>query len=186
MTIKIYHAKRARSARVIWLLEELGVPYELETLEFKPEALQSPEYLQVHPLGQLPAVRDGELTLIESGGILEYLLDKHGEGGVPRVLGLPQRRDDEGAVEIRPLGSVFVVGVDPAIEIQELQLGGREVGLVDGLRDDERFHGVAIGAWGVRRQTLRRRGAGVGSACLVGPGFVASRRQFPVSPDAFP
>jgi glutathione S-transferase len=91
MTIKIYHARRARSARVIWLLEELGVPYELETLEFKPEALNSPEYLQVHPLGQLPAIRDGEITFFESGAIVQYLLEKHGAGRLEPALGTPER-----------------------------------------------------------------------------------------------
>ena len=78
--IKIYHSKRARSARIIWLLEELGVPYELEVLEFKLEVLQSPAYLEVQPLGQIPAIRDGELTMFESGAILEYLLEKYGQG----------------------------------------------------------------------------------------------------------
>jgi glutathione S-transferase len=91
MTIKIYHARRARSARVIWLLEDLGVPYELETLEFKPEVLNSPEYLQVHPLGQLPAIRDGEITLYESGAIVQYLLEKYGAGRLEPAIGTPER-----------------------------------------------------------------------------------------------
>ncbi|HEY2732518.1 MAG TPA: glutathione S-transferase family protein [Polyangiales bacterium] len=80
MTIKIYHSRRARSARVIWLLEELGVPYELETLEFKPEVLHAPAFLQVHPLGQLPALRDDDVTMFESGAIVQYLLEKYGAG----------------------------------------------------------------------------------------------------------
>jgi glutathione S-transferase len=91
MTIKIYHSRRARSARVIWLLEELGVPYELETLEFKPEVLKSPAYLQVHPLGQLPAIRDGEIGMFESGAILQYLLEKYGAGRLEPALGTPER-----------------------------------------------------------------------------------------------
>ena len=78
--IKVYHSRRARSARVIWLLEELSVPYEVELLEFKREALQSPEYLKVQPLGQIPAIRDGEVTMFESGAIVQYLLEQHGEG----------------------------------------------------------------------------------------------------------
>jgi glutathione S-transferase len=91
MTIKIYHARRARSARVIWLLEELGVPYELETLEFKPEVLKSPAYLQVHPLGQVPAIRDGEISMFESGAIVQYLLEKYGAGRLEPAIGTPER-----------------------------------------------------------------------------------------------
>jgi glutathione S-transferase len=79
--LKIYHAKRARSARVIWLLEELGdVPYSLEVLEFKPEVLRAPDHLARHPLGLVPVMDDGPERIIESGAILQYLLEKHGRG----------------------------------------------------------------------------------------------------------
>jgi len=78
--IRIYHSRRARSVRVIWLLEELGVPYELETLEFKPDVLKGEAYLSVHPLGQIPAIADGDVYMIESGAILEYLLEQYGQG----------------------------------------------------------------------------------------------------------
>jgi glutathione S-transferase len=91
--VKIYHSRRARSARVIWLLEELGVPYELELLEFKPEALQSPEYLKVQPLGQVPAIRDGAVSMFESGAIVQYLLEKHGETRLAPAPGTPQRAE---------------------------------------------------------------------------------------------
>jgi glutathione S-transferase len=91
MTIKIYHSRRARSARVIWLLEELGVPYELEAIEFKPSALQAPEYLQLHPLGQIPVVQDGDITLYESGAIVQYLLEKHGEERLAPPVATPLR-----------------------------------------------------------------------------------------------
>ncbi len=78
--IKVHHARRARSVRVLWLLEELGQPYEVRQVEFKAEALQSPEYLAVHPLGQLPAIEDGDVTMFESGAIVEYLLEQYGQG----------------------------------------------------------------------------------------------------------
>ena len=78
--IKIYHAKRARSARVIWLLEELGVPYELSVLEFKAEVLKSPEHLARHPLGQLPVVEVDGVRFIESGAHVQFLLEQHGQG----------------------------------------------------------------------------------------------------------
>lgn len=78
--ITIHHARRARSARVIWLLEELGVAYQLRVLEFSQAALQSPEHLRFHPLGLVPVIEDGDVTMIESGAILEYLLGRYGEG----------------------------------------------------------------------------------------------------------
>jgi glutathione S-transferase len=78
--IKVYHSRRARSARVIWLLEELSVPYEIAPIAFDPAALKSPEYLKLHPLGLVPVVQDGALTIFESGAILEYLLETYGEG----------------------------------------------------------------------------------------------------------
>jgi glutathione S-transferase len=65
---------------VIWLLEELGVPYELHRLDFTPDALQAPEHLQLHPLGQVPVVEVEGQTMIESGAILEYLLERYGQG----------------------------------------------------------------------------------------------------------
>jgi glutathione S-transferase len=89
--IKVYHSRRARSTRVIWLLEELAVPYEVELLEFKPEALQTPEYLKLHPLGQLPAIRDAAVSMFESGAILQYLLEKHGETRLAPAPGTPPR-----------------------------------------------------------------------------------------------
>jgi glutathione S-transferase len=89
--IKIHHAKRARSARVIWLCEELSIPYALATFEFKREILKSPEYLALHPLGQVPVIQDGDITMFESGAILEYLLEKHGEGRLTPAIGSPDR-----------------------------------------------------------------------------------------------
>jgi glutathione S-transferase len=78
--ITIYHSRRARSARLIWLLEELAVPYELALLDFKPEVLHGAEHLARHPLGQVPVLREGDLTMFESGAIVQYLLEQHGQG----------------------------------------------------------------------------------------------------------
>src|SRR4051812_37900841 len=77
--IKIYHAERARGARVIWLLEELGVPYEVEPLEFKDEVLKSPEHMARHPLGQLPVVETDGVRFFESGAQVQYFLEKYGQ-----------------------------------------------------------------------------------------------------------
>lgn len=89
--IKIYHAKRARSARVIWLLEELGVPYELSVMEFKPETLKSPEHLARHPLGQLPVVEVDGVRFFESGAHVQYLLERHGQGRLEPAVGTAER-----------------------------------------------------------------------------------------------
>ena len=91
--IKIYHSRRARSARVIWLLEELSVPYTLAPVEFTPASLKSPEYLKLHPLGLVPVVQDGDVTIFESGAILEYLLEKCGGGRLAPVPGSPERAE---------------------------------------------------------------------------------------------
>jgi glutathione S-transferase len=89
--ITIYHSRRARSARVIWLLEELGVPYELEKIDLSGKTRMSGEYLKLHPLGQIPAIKDGDATLFESGAIVEYLQEKYGEGHLAPPPGSRQR-----------------------------------------------------------------------------------------------
>jgi len=89
--IRIHHARRARSARVIWLLEELGVSYELDTIEFKRENLRSPEYIKLHPLGLVPVMEDGPVRIFESGAILEWLLEKYGEGRLAPKPATPER-----------------------------------------------------------------------------------------------
>jgi glutathione S-transferase len=73
--IKVYAARGTRSLRVIWALEELGAPYEVVALTFPPRA-HHPEYLAISPAGALPAIQDGETTLIESLAIGEYLCRK--------------------------------------------------------------------------------------------------------------
>jgi glutathione S-transferase len=91
--IKIYHSKRARSARVIWVLEELGIPYQVESMAFTPEVMRSPEYLRLHPLGQIPVMQDGAITMFESGAIVEYLLEKYAHGRLAPALGTAERAE---------------------------------------------------------------------------------------------
>ncbi len=78
--IVVHHAPKARSVRVLWLLEELGVPHEVRTVGLAREALQSPEHLRVHPLGKVPAMEDGDVVMFESGAIVEFLLERYGAG----------------------------------------------------------------------------------------------------------
>jgi len=77
--VKLYHVSKSRSTRVLWLLEELGLDYELETLPFDPGALKSPDYLAINPFGKVPVLVDGPVTMSESVAIIQYLLDRYGE-----------------------------------------------------------------------------------------------------------
>ena len=88
----VHHLENSRSQRVLWLLEELGVPYEVRRYQRDPRTmLAPPELRQVHPLGKSPVISDGELTLAESGAILEYLADRYGGGRLAPLAGTPER-----------------------------------------------------------------------------------------------
>ena len=78
--MKIYHAPNTRSVRIVWLFEELGLPYELEKLKLGDPGMRSPEYLRVHPMGRVPALQDNDTTIVESGAIVQYVLARHGNG----------------------------------------------------------------------------------------------------------
>ncbi|MDB5494292.1 MAG: gst [Phenylobacterium sp.] len=75
--IELYHCPDARSFRALWALEELGLPYELHLLAFPPRA-RAPEYLQINPLGTIPALIDGPTFMTESVAIVQYLATRHG------------------------------------------------------------------------------------------------------------
>jgi glutathione S-transferase len=78
--IIVHHLNNSRSQRILWMLEELGVPYEVKRYEREP-SMQAPASLRaVHPLGKSPVITDGDRTLAESGAILEYLVDTYGNG----------------------------------------------------------------------------------------------------------
>jgi glutathione S-transferase len=89
--ITIYHAPASRSARVRWLLEELGVEYRLETLSLRDGSMQTPAYLAKNPLGKVPTVEDAGVVIYESGAIVEYLLERHGRGRLAPPPGSPER-----------------------------------------------------------------------------------------------
>ncbi len=75
--MKLYHCKGARSLRPLWTLEEMGLDYELEVMPFPPRARRE-GYLDINPLGTVPAFVDGDTTLTESTGICHYLVDRYG------------------------------------------------------------------------------------------------------------
>ncbi|MGO9934015.1 MAG: glutathione S-transferase family protein [Steroidobacteraceae bacterium] len=88
----VHHLNNSRSQRVLWLLEELGFPYEVKRYERDPKTmLAPPELLAVHPLGKSPVIVDGAVTVAESGAIVEYLVDKYGGGRLVPPVGSPQR-----------------------------------------------------------------------------------------------
>jgi glutathione S-transferase len=90
--ITVHHLNNSRSQRVLWLLEELDLPYDIKRYQRDPKTMLAPVSLrQVHPLGKSPVITDGELTLAESGAIVEYLVDRYGNGRLIPALGRPER-----------------------------------------------------------------------------------------------
>ena len=78
--ITVHHLENSRSQRVLWLLEELGLAYEVKRYARDPKTmLAPPELAAVHPLGKSPVITDGKVTVAESGAIVEYLLDTYGQ-----------------------------------------------------------------------------------------------------------
>jgi glutathione S-transferase len=77
MTIIVHHLENSRSQRILWMLEELGLPYEVKRYERnKQTMLAPPELKQVHPLGKSPVITDGDTVVAETGAIIEYLVEK--------------------------------------------------------------------------------------------------------------
>ncbi len=90
--IIVHHLNNSRSQRVLWLLEELGLPYEIKFYaRDKKTMLAPPELLAVHALGKSPVITDGDLTIAESGAIIEYLVERYGNGALIPAAGTPQR-----------------------------------------------------------------------------------------------
>ena len=91
MAITLFHVAGSRSLRVRWLLEELDLPYELETYALGSKDMKTPAFREKSPLGKVPALHDGDLKLHESGAIVSYLLETYGEGRFEPERGSPER-----------------------------------------------------------------------------------------------
>jgi glutathione S-transferase len=90
--IIVHHLNNSRSQRVLWLLEELGLAYEVKRYERDPDSMLAPPALRaVHPLGKSPVISDGDLTLAESGAIIEYLVGRYGDGRLVPAAGTRER-----------------------------------------------------------------------------------------------
>ena len=82
MTLTLHYAPNSRASRISWLLEELELPYELNRMDFHPKDLKSDAHRARHPLGRIPVLDDGDVQIYESGAIVEYILERHKNGGL--------------------------------------------------------------------------------------------------------
>jgi glutathione S-transferase len=121
--ITIYHLNTSRSERIIWLMEELGLEYKLEKFQREP-GMEAPASLRaIHPLGKAPVIRDGDTVLIESGAIVEYIIQRHAGG----KLAVPVNSPDyarylqwmhfaEGSAMTQFLLHLFLGGLVPGVD----------------------------------------------------------------------
>ncbi|WP_334188435.1 glutathione S-transferase [Noviherbaspirillum sp.] len=90
--ITVHHLNHSRSQRILWLLEELDIPYEIRRYERDRTTMLAPASLrEIHPLGKSPVIVDGGLTLAESGAIIEYLVQQYGQETMAPPAGTPER-----------------------------------------------------------------------------------------------
>ena len=80
--LKLHFAPNSRAGRIVWLLEELELPYDINKMAFHPQDLKSDEHRARHPLGRVPVLDDGDITIFESGAIVEYVIARHKNGGL--------------------------------------------------------------------------------------------------------
>jgi len=88
--LKLHFAPNSRAGRIVWLLEELGLDYELNKMAFHPKDLKSDEHRERHPLGRVPVLDDGDVSIYESGAIVEYVMARHGDGGLKPAVDSPE------------------------------------------------------------------------------------------------
>lgn len=90
--IVVHHLNNSRSQRVLWLLEELGLPYEIKAYERDAKTMLAPPALKaIHPLGKSPVITDGDKVIAETGAIVEYILETYGQGRLIPAAGTPER-----------------------------------------------------------------------------------------------
>lgn len=88
----VHHLNNSRSQRILWLLEELGVPYEVKRYQRDAKTMLAPPDLRaIHPLGKSPVITDGDKTIAETGTIVEYIIETYGNGRLIPAAGTPER-----------------------------------------------------------------------------------------------
>ena len=90
--LTIYHVPGTRGVRAIWLCEELGLPCTVETVDFSPEFRRSAQWRALNPVGKVPVLRDtgnGDFVMFESGAMVQYILDRYGNGQLQPAAGTP-------------------------------------------------------------------------------------------------
>ena len=91
--IIVHHLNNSRSQRILWLLEELGLEYEIKKYQRDPKTMLAPPELRaIHPLGKSPVITDGDTMVAESGAIIEYLVEQYGGGKFIPPAGTPEKR----------------------------------------------------------------------------------------------
>jgi glutathione S-transferase len=88
--LKIYHVKGTRSLRPIWLCYELSLPFEIVPIDFSPAFRNSPDWRAISPAGKVPAMTDEDMTMFESGAMVDYILERYGNGRLRPPLGTAQ------------------------------------------------------------------------------------------------
>ncbi|MCB9931249.1 MAG: glutathione S-transferase family protein [Alphaproteobacteria bacterium] len=87
--LTIYHSPGTRGFRVMWVCEELGVPYEIRPVNFSADYRRTPEWRAMHPVAKVPVMDDGDLRMHESCAMIQYILARHGEGRLQPAAGAP-------------------------------------------------------------------------------------------------
>ena len=87
--LKLHYAPNSRAGRIVWLLEELGLEYDLNRMDFHPKDLKSDAHRTRHPLGRVPVLEDEGVTLYESGAIVEYIVARHSDGALKPAVDSP-------------------------------------------------------------------------------------------------
>ena len=88
--LKLHFAPNSRAGRIVWLLEELNLDYEMNKMAFHPKDLKSEEHRRRHPLGRVPVLEDGDVSIFESGAIVQYVMARYGEGGLVPPVAAPE------------------------------------------------------------------------------------------------
>ena len=88
--LKVHFVANTRAGRIVWLLEELGLEYEVNIMPFTKEGLKSEEHRSRHALGRVPVLEDGDVSIFESGAIIEYVLARHKNGGLKPDANAPE------------------------------------------------------------------------------------------------